>query len=130
MGIGYFVGRFVFAAYWLAAGFNHFKNLDYMTEYARVKGLPAPRVAVAGSGVLLILAGLSILLGFYPVIGIWLLVAFLLPTSFWIHRYWQIEDPQMRQIDMINFNKNMALIGALLMMLLLPRPWPWGIGPS
>jgi uncharacterized membrane protein YphA (DoxX/SURF4 family) len=59
-----------------------------------------------------------------------LLIAFLVSASFWIHRYWQVEDPQMRQIDMINFNKNMALVGALLMMLPLPRPWPWGIGPS
>jgi uncharacterized membrane protein YphA (DoxX/SURF4 family) len=130
MGIAYFVGRFIFAAYWLAAGFAHFKNLDYMTEYARMKGLSAPRIAVAGSGVLLISAGLSLLLGLYPVIGICLLIGFLVSASFLIHRYWQVEDRQMRQIDMINFNKNMALVGALLMMLRLPRPWPWGIGPS
>jgi len=35
---------------------------------------------------------------------------------------------QMKQIDMINFTKNMALVGALLMFLLLPRPWPMGLG--
>ena len=35
---------------------------------------------------------------------------------------------KMKQIDMINFTKNMALIGALLMFLLLPHPWPMSLG--
>jgi hypothetical protein len=32
----------------------------------------------------------------------------------------------MKRIDMINFMKNMALIGALLMFLMMP--WPMGLG--
>jgi putative oxidoreductase len=127
MNIAFLTGRFIFSAYWLAAGFNHFKNIDYMTEYSRTKGVPAPKLAVAGSGVLLLVGGLSFLLGICPVIGIWLVIVFLLGASFVIHRYWQIEDPKMRQMEMINFSKNMALVGALLMMLLLPRPWPMSV---
>jgi hypothetical protein len=49
-------------------------------------------------------------------------------VSFQMHTFWKIDDAQMKQIDMINFTKNMALIGALLMFLLLPRPWPLGLG--
>jgi uncharacterized membrane protein YphA (DoxX/SURF4 family) len=68
------------------------------------------------------------LLGVYPVVGIILLIVFLLGVSFQMHSYWKVDDAQMKQIDMINFTKNMALVGALLMFLLLPPPWPMSLG--
>jgi hypothetical protein len=49
-------------------------------------------------------------------------------VSFQMHSYWKMDDAQMKQIDMINFTKNMALVGALLMFLLLPHPWPMSLG--
>ena len=48
------------------------------------------------------------------------------PTQ--MHSFWKLDDAQMKQIDMINFTKNMALVGALLMFLLLPHPWPMSLG--
>ena len=56
------------------------------------------------------------LLGVYPVIGIVLLMIFLLGVSFQIHTFWKVDDAQMKQIDMINFTKNMArsTIGVLV----------------
>jgi len=110
------------------ASFNHFKNLNYMSEYAKARGTPSPKPAVAGTGVILLLGGLSMLLGVYPVVGIILLIVFLLGVSFQIHSFWKVDDAQMKQIDMINFTKNMALIGALLMFLLLQHPWPMSLG--
>ena len=41
-----------------------------------------------------------------------------------MHNFWTVEDAQMKMNDMINFTKNMALAGAALMLLALPRPWP------
>jgi putative oxidoreductase len=128
MNIAFLIGRIIFGGYWLMASFNHFKNLNYMSEYARARGTPSPKVAVAGTGVVLLLGGLSMLLGVYPVVGIILLIIFLLGVSFQMHSYWKVDDAQMKQIDMINFTKNMALFGALLMFLLLPHPWPMSFG--
>jgi uncharacterized membrane protein YphA (DoxX/SURF4 family) len=99
-----------------------------MSEFAKAKGTPSPKLAVAGTGVILMVGGLSMLLGIYPVIGIVLLIIFLLGVSFQMHSFWKLDDAQMKQIDMINFTKNMALVGALLMFLLLPRPWPMSLG--
>ena len=83
---------------------------------------------MAGTGAILLLAGLSMLLGVYPVIGVILLIIFLLGVSFQMHSFWKLDDAQMKQIDMINVTKNMALVGALLMFLLLPHPWPMSLG--
>jgi putative oxidoreductase len=127
MNIAFLIGRIIFATFWLMGSLNHFKNLNYMSEYAKARRTPSPKVAVAGTGVILLLGGLSVLLGVYPVVGI-ILIVFLLGVSFQMHSYWKVDDAQMKQIDMINFTKNMALVGALLMFLLLPRPWPMSLG--
>jgi putative oxidoreductase len=128
MNIAFLIGRIIFATFWLVGSFNHFKNLNYISEYAKARGTPSPKVAVAGTGVILLLGGLSMLLGVYPVVGIILLIIFLLGVSFQMHAYWKLDDAQMKQIDRINFTKNMALVGALLMFLLLPHPWPISLG--
>lgn len=127
MNIAFLIGRIILGAYWLMAGLSHFKDLDSMSEYAKAKGTPFPKLAVAGTGVILLVGGLSMLLGVHTKAGITLLVIFLITVSFQIHSYWKLDDAQMRQADMINFMKNMALVGALLMLLLLPQPWPMSL---
>ena len=128
MNSAFLIGRMIFGGYWLMAALNHFKNLNHMSGYAKATGTPLPKLAVAGSGALLLASGLSMLLGIFPVAGITLLVVFLVGVSVQIHSFWKVDDAQMKQIDVINFTKNMALIGALLMFLLLPRPWPMSLG--
>jgi putative oxidoreductase len=128
MNLAYLIGRIIFGSYWLMAALNHFKNLDHMSGYAKAKGTPLPNLAVGGTGVILSAGGLSMLLGVYPVVGIALLIVFLLGVSVQMHSFWKVDDAQLKQIDIINFTKNMALIGALLMFLLVPRPWPMSLG--
>ena len=124
MSIAFLIGRIIFGGFFISSGINHFKKLDYMSQFAKSRGTPAPKAAVAGTGVLLILGGLSMLLGAFPLIGIILLIIFLLGVSFQMHTFWKIQDPQARALEMVNFLKNMALIGALLMFLEIPIPWP------
>jgi len=46
MNVAFLIGRIIFAAFWLMGGFNHFKNLSYISEYAKARGTPSPKVAV------------------------------------------------------------------------------------
>jgi hypothetical protein len=46
MNIAFLIGRIILGLYWLMAGFNHFKDLDAMSEYAKAKGTPSPKLAV------------------------------------------------------------------------------------
>ena len=128
MEVAFLIGRIIFGGYWLMSALNHFKNLNHLSEYARAKGTPLPKLAVAGTGVILLAGALSMMLGVYPLVGIVLLIVFLLGVSFQMHTFWKVDDAQMKQIEMINFTKNMALVGALLMFLLPPRPWPMSLG--
>ena len=126
--IAFLIGRVIVGGFFLMNGFNHFAQLNMMSGYAKSKGVPAPALAVGGSGVFLFLGGLSLLLGYHPTIGAALLVIFLLGVSFGIHDFWTVQDQQAKQGEMINFLKNMAILGLLLMTLATPRPWLMSLG--
>jgi putative oxidoreductase len=117
-------GRALFGGYFVYNAFNHFTNHEMMTGYARSKGIPMPDVAVAGSGVLLLLGGLSLLSGAKPKVGASLIMTFLLGVSPLMHAFWKADNEQERMADMINFTKNMALIGGALFAGAIPEPWP------
>ena len=121
--IAFLIGRVIVGGFFLMNGFNHFAQFNMMTGYAKSKGVSAPALAVGGSGVLLFLGGLSLLLGYHPTIGAALLVTFLLGVSFGIHNFWTVQDQQAKQVEMTNFLKNMAILGLLLMTVAIPRPW-------
>ncbi len=121
------VGRIILGGFFIMSGINHFANFGMMKGYSQSKGVPAAGAAVAGTGLLLLLGGLSLLLGAYPEVGVILLVIFLLGASFTMHNYWTVQDPQAKMGERVNFMKNWALIGALLMILSIPLPWAYSL---
>jgi putative oxidoreductase len=121
------LGRTIFGGYFLYNGINHLVHDEMMSRYAAHKGVAAPDVAVPASGALLIAGGLSVMAGVRPRQGLAAIIAFLIPVSLQMHRFWEIEDPQERMTDMINFTKNMALVGAALALMQVREPWPVSI---
>lgn len=117
-------GRIIFGGYFLYNGINHFVNRPMLAGYARSKAVPAADVAVMASGLLITVGGLSILTGRQPKLGAGLLMAFLLGVSPQMHAFWNEDDAQQRMHEMVNFTKNMALVGASLMLAAHPEPWP------
>jgi hypothetical protein len=45
-----------------------------------------------------------------------------------MHNFWTVQDQQAKMGEMINFLKNIAILGLLLMTLGVPRPWPMSLG--
>ena len=113
------VGRILFSAVFLNSAVGHLTKSEMMAGFTKSKGVPAARTAVIVSGVLLLLGGLSVLLGVWPDLGALLLVAFLLPTAVLMHAFWKEADPMARQGDMIHFMKDVGLAGAALMLFAL-----------
>jgi putative oxidoreductase len=113
------IGRIVFAALFLVSAFGHFGQTKAMTAYAQSKGVPAAGLAVLVGGVLLALGAVSILLGLWPDLGALLLVVFLVPTALLMHGFWREKDAQAKQMEQVQFFKDMALAGASLMLFAL-----------
>jgi putative oxidoreductase len=57
------------------------------------------------------LGALSIILGFKARLGGWLIVLFLIPVTFVMHRFWEVKDPMMQQMQMAMFMKNLSMLG-------------------
>lgn len=122
------IGRILYGGFFLISGVNHFAKMNSYKQYAAMKGVPAPSVAVGGSGLLILLGGLSVLLGFWPYIGLLLIVIFLLGTTPKMHDFWSVSDPMTKMGEQVNFMKNVALLGAALAMAAIPQPWPMSLG--
>jgi hypothetical protein len=41
-----------------------------------------------------------------------------------MHDFWSQQEPRQRQAEMINFTKNMALLGGALALMGVEEPWP------
>ncbi len=124
--IAFLIGRILVGLYYIMSGYNHFSKREMTAGYAKSKGVPMPRIAVPLTGLLLLAGGLSLLLGIYPYIGVALIVIFLVPVTLIMHNFWAVPKEQ-KMSDMINFMKNVALIGSTLMFLAIPEPWPFSL---
>ena len=123
----FLVGRILFGGYFVMSGMNHFMKMGMMSGYAGSKGVPSPKLAVIVTGLLLILGGLGILLGVYIHWAVLALGVFFVPVTFKMHNFWAVKDPQMKMMEMVNFMKNMALLGAALMTLGITN-WSYSLG--
>lgn len=125
MDVLFLIGRVIFGGYFVMNAWGHFKNLDGMTGYAQSKGVPSPRSAVFVGGVLLLLGGLGVVFGIAPEASLALLIIFLVPVSFKMHAFWKETDPNAKMMEQIQFMKNTALIGAILIMYAIETPWAY-----
>ena len=123
----FLLGRLIFGGFFLYNGINHFKERRNMVKYVDQKNVLAPELAVTGTGLALIVGGSSILLGLKPKIGTALVAGFLAAVSRVMHDFWRAEDPGQRTNDMINFSKNMALLGSALALMAVEEPWPGSV---
>lgn len=121
------VGQVVLALFFIMNGFSHFTQMTGMVGYAASKKVPAPKLAVGVTGLMLVAGGLSILTGYNVKMGIWILVVFLLGVNIFMHNFWSEKDAQMKMMNKVQFMKNSAILGALLMLLANVNDWPWAL---
>ncbi|HEY4052764.1 MAG TPA: DoxX family protein [Terriglobales bacterium] len=124
MRIPFLLGRLIFGGYFVMSGINHFKKSDMLTQYAAAKNVPKPDIAVGATGAALIAGGASILLGVKPKLGTAAIIGFLIGVSPVMHDFWKQEQPEQRMHDMVDFTKNLALMGGALALMGVEEPWP------
>ena len=118
------LGRAIFGGFFVYNGINHLQHSAGMGQYAAAKGVPAAEQAVQATGLMLLAGGLSIMAGLKPRQGLAAVIAFLVPVSLQMHRFWEEADAQKRQMEMTQFMKNMALGGAALTLFPKSHSWP------
>jgi uncharacterized membrane protein YphA (DoxX/SURF4 family) len=112
------IGRVLFGGFLAFAGLNHFLNAGEMARYAKSKGVPAAGFGVVATGAMLVLGGLGLLVGAYPVLSAGAVATFFVVVTPAMHDFWAVPDDQQEE-ELTNFLKNAELLGAALVFLAL-----------
>jgi uncharacterized membrane protein YphA (DoxX/SURF4 family) len=108
------IGRVLFALIFINSGIMHLTKLEAMTGYAQYKKVPAAKIGVIASGLMILIGGLYIVFGVYADLGALLIALFLIPAAFIMHAFWKESDATAKQNETIGFFKNLSLAGAAL----------------
>lgn len=119
--IVFLAGRILYGGYFFWNGLNHlFFARKGLAGYAQSKGVPAPGFMVPFSGLFILLGGLAVMTEIYREWGAALIAVFLVAVSCKMHNFWTVQDPMTKMMEIVQFTKNMALLGAALMLTALP----------
>ena len=108
---------FLCLIFFMSAIGNKIPKFNNVAEYMESEGVPSPRLMLAGAIAFLLLGSASVMVGFKARIGAALLLTFLLLATYFFHDFWSIDDAQEKETQMIAFMKNLALMGAMLIVM-------------
>src|SRR6185295_17186948 len=104
------LGRILLAAIFLLSGFGKLTAIAGTAGYFGSLGLPLPTVTAIVVGLIELLGGLAILVGFQTRIVAWVLAIFTVATGLVAHMNWA------DQMQMISFLKNLAIAGGFIVL--------------
>jgi putative oxidoreductase len=108
------IGRILFVAIFLGSGVAHLTQTRDMEGSVVSKGLRHVSLLIRASGVQTLVGGLIVLLGVWMDLGFLILAAFLIPAAVLLHAFWNVDDPELANVERAHFMKNVALVGACL----------------
>jgi putative oxidoreductase len=110
-----FLARCLFAVIFVASGYDTLTNPGHRTEVvAKTLPLPQPHLMVRINGASMLAGGAALALGVKSRLAALGLAAALVPTTYSGHQFWNQNDPAARRMQLVQFNKNVSLIGGLL----------------
>lgn len=80
-------------------------------------GLPRPEELVRANGAAMVLGGAMLALGIKPRLAALLLALCLIPTTLVGHQFWGRKNEQAKNMQLIQFFKNLSMLGALVLVI-------------
>jgi putative oxidoreductase len=128
MGIARMLGRQLMASIFIVSGLEVLARPEPRAKAAKpvvdavASALPiAPRdplTAVGLNAMVHVGAGVMLAVGFLPRLAALALATSMVPTTLAGHRFWEIQDPAQRGQQQVQFLKNTAILGGLLVLAL------------
>jgi putative oxidoreductase len=116
------LGRLVLGWFFVGEALRYGGQWDATIQLMALKNIPAAPLLLALVLIVMVLGALSLALGFLTRHGALLLFGVTVIASVAMHDYWLIHDPVARGEDFEVFARNMAIAGALLLLV--------GMGPG
>lgn len=110
------------ATIFVVEGLDAARSPGGRVQAAEKLGVPRPQLAVRANGAAMVAGGLSMAVGTHPRLAAVCLAASLVPTTVGGHRFWDEEDATARRAQRVHFEKNLGLLGGLLLVATGPVP--------
>lgn len=123
------IGRILFAIMFVLSGINHLTKTEAMTGYAQFKKVPAAKLSVQVSGLILLLGGLSVIFGVWLDLGAIVLAVVLVLMALKMHDFWAADESS-KQTEMIGFLKNISMAGGALFLFAIAAKHGAEYGPA
>jgi uncharacterized membrane protein YphA (DoxX/SURF4 family) len=124
--VAFLIGRIAVGGMYASAGIINLFDLEAKAGYAASKGVFEPKLLVFLASLLLVVGGISFVVGLRPRIGVAAIVVFLVPVTLIMHNFWALEGLE-RMIELHGFMGNLGLLGSALMFLAIPRAWAFSL---
>lgn len=107
-------GRIFLSLTFIISGFGKLAQFTYWSELMHTFGIPAPGFFLVSAIFIELAGGVCLLLGFRARIAAAVLVAFSVMAMLMFHQFWAADDAR-SHLEFIEFTKNLAIIGGLLL---------------
>jgi putative oxidoreductase len=104
------IGRVLLSIIFVMSGFGKLTDISGTAAYLAMYHLPAAGVAAVIAGLIELLGGLAILIGFQTRIAAWVLAIFSVATALIAHTNWA------DMMQLVNLQKNLAMAGGFLLL--------------
>ena len=109
-------GRMGLSLIFLLSAAGKLANWSGTAQFMASKNMPLAPMFLAGAIAFELLGGLSVLLGYKARLGALALIVFLIPATLIFHNFWAYQGME-QQMQMINFLKNVAIMGGLTLLI-------------
>jgi uncharacterized membrane protein YphA (DoxX/SURF4 family) len=115
------LSQLLLAGIFIKGGADAFLEPGGRPDKVAEAGLPNPRVAVELNGAAMVVGGAMLALNIAPRLAAAALIGSLVPTTIVGHAFWKEEQEVARNAQLLQFLKNLGLIGGLLLLLTQKR---------
>jgi putative oxidoreductase len=110
------IGRILLAAIFVTSGVAKLTDTPGTVAHMTGMGIPYAETLAIVAGVAEVLGGIAIAFGFLTRAASLGLILFMIPTTLIFHAFWNYTGEQ-RMPQMVNFMKNLAIIGGLAVLM-------------
>ncbi len=111
------LGHILLSGIFISGGWEAFSQPGGRPAKVAAAGIPDPERAVKLNGAIMVIGGALLGLDIAPKVAATVLIGSMVPTTMVGHAFWKEEPGPGRQNHLIQFLKNLGLIGGLLLVL-------------
>jgi putative oxidoreductase len=109
------IARILISTIFMVSGIMKLMNFSATANMIGQSGIPLPTVVTAIAILIELLGAIMIIVGWQTKLAAWIQFIYLIPVTLMYHNFWA-APPQMHDMQMMNFLKNLGIMGGLLIL--------------